>query len=296
MGVLRSGEVRGYFLIVVASVLWGTIGVLAKFAYALGVQPDVLIGLRLMVGFGTLFCVLVLFARGSLRVDRRDALVLLVFGVVGVTLQRLSYFYAVSLTTATVAAILFYTYPVFLSLYAWLFFGERLTLWDVLAIVLTFVGVAFAVRVYDFTVLRADAVGVLFGLGSSAFFVVYFVLVRRLRSRYASLTLTVFGDGIGALVLAPLVVVSFSEVVRFPWQVWVLVLMIAWFPSLLAYLLYSHAVKYVKAKGSVLSVMEPLSAAVFSTLLVGERFEALQLVGIALALSGVILLFRHGVD
>ena len=294
MAALKPAEMRGYFLIVAASVLWGTMGVLAKFAYAFGVQPDVLIALRLAVGFGTLFVVLSLFARGSLRVDRRDVSVLLVFGVVDVTLQRLSYFYAVSLTTATVAAILFYTYPVFLSVYAWLVFGEKLTLWDVLAIVLTFVGVAFVVRVYDVSVLRADVVGIAFGLASSLFFVAYFVLARRLRAHYASWTLTVCGDGIGALVLSPVVVVSFSEVVGFPWQVWLLVLVIAWFPSLLAYLLYSHAVKYVKAKGSVLSVIEPLSAAVFSTMFVGERFEALQLLGIALALAGVVFLFRHG--
>lgn len=297
MGVLRSGgELHGYFLIVVASVLWGTMGVLAKFAYAFGVQPDVLIALRLMVGFGTLFTVLLLFARGSLRVDKRDVFALLVFGVVGVTLQRLSYFYAVSLTTATVAAILFYTYPVFLSVYAWLFFGERLTFWDVLAIVLTFVGVAFVVRVYDVAVLSVDAVGILFGLASSLFFVVYFLLVRRLRGRYASWTLTVCGDGIGALVLSPVVVVSFSNIVSFPLQVWLLVLAIAWFPSLLAYVLYSHAVKYVKAKGSVLSVIEPLSAAVFSTVFIGERFDALQVLGIVVALAGVVFLFRHGVS
>lgn len=246
---VKPVEVRGYFFIVAASVLWGTMGVLAKFTYGFGVQPDVLIALRLTAGFGTLFAVLLMFGRGSLRIERRDALVLLAFGVIGVTLQRLSYFYAVSLTTATVAAILFYTYPVFLSVYAWLFFGEKLTLWDALAIALTFVGVAFVVRAYDPGVLRADVVGIAFGLASSLFFVVYFVLVRRLRGRYASWTLTVCGDGIGALVLSPVVAVSFSDVVSFPWQVWLLVLVIAWFPSLLAYLLYSHAIKYVKGQG-----------------------------------------------
>ncbi len=294
MTALKLAEAHGYFFIIAASLLWGTMGVLAKFAYAFGVQPDVLIALRLTVGFGTLFAVLLVSSRKSLKIDRRDALVLLAFGVIGVTLQRLSYFYAVSLTTATVAAILFYTYPVFLSIYAWLFFHEKLALWDIVAIALTFAGAAFVVRAYDPTVFRADVVGVLFGLASSLFFVVYFVLVRRLRGRYASWTLTVCGDGIGALVLSPVVAVSFSQVAAFPWQVWLLVLVIAWFPSLLAYLLYSHAIKYVKAKGSVLSVMEPLSAAVFSTIFVGERFEVWQVLGIALALAGVVLLFRRG--
>ena len=107
--------------------------------------------------------------------------------------------------------------------------------------------------------------------------------------------LTLYGDGIGALVLSPVVAFSFSEIVGFPSQLWVLILAIAWFPSLLAYLLYSYGVKFVKAsKGSILSVIEPLSAAAFSTVFIGEQLEALQILGVALALIGVILLFRRG--
>ena len=286
---------RGYFSIVAASVLWGTMGILAKFAYAYGIQPETLIALRLIVGFVTLSVALLLFGRGSLRAQRSDFLVLLGFGVFGVMLQRVSFFYAVSLTTATVAAILFYTYPVFVTIFAWFFFKEKITFRNLLAIALTFMGAALVVRVYDSASLRVNLVGVLCGLASSFLFVVYFLIAKRLRSRYASRTLTLYGDGIGALVLSPVVAFSFSEIVGFPSQLWVLILAIAWFPSLLAYLLYSYGVKFVKAsKGSILSVIEPLSAAVFSTVFIGEQLEALQILGVALALIGVILLFRRG--
>ena len=293
--VLRSNaDMRGYISIVAASVLWGTMGILAKFAYVFGIRPETLIALRLIVGFVTLLVVLLLFGRGALRARRSDFLVLLGFGVFGVMLQRMSFFYAVSLTTATVAAILFYTYPVFVTILAWFLFKEKITFGDLLAIVLTFLGVALVVRVYDSASLRVNFVGVLFGLASSFLFVVYFLIAKRLRSRYASWTLTLYGDGIGALVLSPVVALSFSEIVGFPLQLWVLILAISWFSSLLAYMLYSYAIKHVKAsKGSILSVIEPLSAAVFSTVFIGERLEALQVLGISLALIGVVLLFRR---
>jgi len=45
------------------------------------------------------------------------------------------------------------------------------------------------------------------------------------------------------------------------------------------------------AKGSALTVMEPVSAAVYSVAILGETFEPLQPVGIMLALTGAILLF-----
>jgi len=298
LGALRKlgVEVRGYLMIVAASILWATMGILAKFAYAYGIQPGLLIAVRQLVGFAALLVIVLVLARGSLRVRRGDVFLLVVFGVFAVVLQRLAFFYAVDFTTATVATVLFYTYPVFLSFYAWFVYGERLGVWDVLAVVLTFVGVGFVARVYDVASLRVSFVGIVAGLAASLLFVVFFVLTKRLRSRYASWTVMLYGEGVGALVLLPVVAVQVGEIAVFPVELWVVILTIAWFSSLLAYVLYSSAIKHVKAsKGSVLSVIEPLAAAVFSTIFVGERLEALQVLGIALALFGVVLLFRKSV-
>ncbi len=220
----------------------------------------------------------------------------LVLGVFAIALQRISYFYAVCLTTATVAAILFYTYPVFVTLFAVLFLKEKLDRAMLLAIIMAFSGVALVVRVYDVASLNIDSAGMLFGLLSSLLFVLYFVMIKRLRDRYSNWTLSVYGDGIGVLVLLPIIYVSASNIAGFSAELWLLILAIAWGPSLLAYLFYSYALKYVDAsKGSILGVIEPLSAALFSASILGETLEVLQVVGIALALTGVALLFRKRV-
>jgi drug/metabolite transporter (DMT)-like permease len=50
--------------------------------------------------------------------------------------------------------------------------------------------------------------------------------------------------------------------------------------------------KHVESsKGSILSVIEPLSAAIFSATILGENFGLLQIIGVTLALAGVLLLF-----
>ncbi len=193
------------------------------------------------------------------------------------------------------AAILFYTYPVFVTFSALFFLKETISLRELSAIVLTFLGVAFVVRAYDASALSNNLLGILFGLSSSLLFVLYFMMTKKLRNKYTSWTLTLFGDGIGALALMPIISFSIPQIMYFPLQLWLLVFTIAWVPSLLAYLLYSHALKYVKSsKGSILSVMEPLSAAVLSSIILGERLENLQLIGIALSLTGVLLLFQTG--
>lgn len=290
-----EGAVRGYVLIVVATILWGTMGVLAKFAFAYGILPGTLIALRLVVSFATLWVVLLVFSRASMKVRRVDVLQFFVFGVLAVAFQRVAFFYAVDSTTATMAALLFYTYPVFVSVSAFVLLKERITTGIVFAIVLTFLGVAFVVKAYDVSSLKVNFGGIAFGLLSSLLFVLYFMLAKKLRTTYANWTLTLYGEGIGALALIPVVFVSVPNIVEFQLRLWLLILIIAWVPSLLAYLLYSYSLKFVKAsKGSVAGVIEPLSAAVFSAIFIGERLEMLQIAGIALALIGVVLLFQIG--
>jgi len=292
MGSESSGSARGYVSITLAAVLWGTMGVLAKLAYAYGISPIILIALRHVASFGTLFFVLLPFRRGSMRIRRSDLLLFVVFGVFATAFQRLAFFYAIDLTTATMAALLFYTYPVFVTIAASFLLKEKITRRIVSGIVLAFLGVALVVRAYDVSALRANSVGIVFGLLSSLLFVVYFFLAKKLRGGYEGWTLTLFGDGIGALMLLPVVFINFPSIVAFPLELWILILVIAWVPSLLAYLLYSYSLKFVKAsKGSILGVMEPLTAAVLSTAVLGENFELLQIVGISFALTGVIVLF-----
>lgn len=288
-----SRATRGYVSIILATVLWGTMGVLAKLAYGFGIAPLTLIALRHVFSFGMLLLVLFSFYRGSMRVRRGDVFLFLVFGVFATAFQRLAFFYAVDLTTATVAALLFYTYPVFVTITASFLLREKITGGIVSAVVLTFSGVALVVKAYDVSALKANLVGIGFGLLSSLLFVVYVFVAKRLRREYEGWTLTLFGDGIGALMLLPVVFVGFPSIAVFPLELWLVIFVIAWVPSLLAYLLYSYSLKFVKAsKGSILGVMEPLTAAVLSTIFLGENFESLQIFGIALALSGVVLIFR----
>jgi drug/metabolite transporter (DMT)-like permease len=190
------------------------------------------------------------------------------------------------------AAMLFYTYPIFVTIVAAIFFKEKITPTTVFAIVLTLSGTALVVRAYEPSRLEADLIGIIFGMLSSVFFVFYFLITKELRNRYTNWTLILYGETIGAVALSPIVFSSFHSIINSPWQLWLLIFTIAWFPNLLAYLLYSYALKHVEySKGSILAVLEPLSAAVLSAMILAERFELPQIIGAILALTGVILLF-----
>lgn len=286
-------EAQGYVLVSLASVLWGTMGILAKLSFGLGILPTTLIALRLVTSFSILLVALAVVSRDLFRIDRVDVFLFLVLGVFATAFQRVSYFYAVDFTTATVAAILFYTYPIFVTLSAVLFSNEKVSPQMLFPVVLTFLGAVLVVRVYDASSFNANFQGIVFGLLSSLLFVFYFLIVKKLGRKYTGWTIILYGDGIGALALLPVIFLAVPEIMEFPLQLWLLILTIALVPSLLAYLLFSHGLKHVKAsKGSILSVIEPLSAALFATVFLGENLEMPQVAGIILALTGVVLLLR----
>ena len=285
-------EAYGYFLIVSASIMWGTMGIFGKLAFEYGINPVTLTALRILISSITMLISIILLKKNLLKIKKKDVPQLLVFAILAVALQRIAYFYTVDLTTATIAAVLFYTYPIFVTVHASLFLKEKLTFSIILAIVLTFSGVAFVVKAYEAAWLNANLLGLAFGMLTSLLFALYFLMTKKLRNSYTNWTLLLYGDGLGAIALTPALCFSFSEIVSYPQQLWLLILVIGLFPSLTAYLLFSYALKYVESsKGSILSVIEPLSAAIFSVTILGERFEPLQIVGVALVLAGIVLLF-----
>jgi drug/metabolite transporter (DMT)-like permease len=285
-------ETFGYLLIVVASLLWGTMGVLGELAFQLGIHPATLIALRMLISFLTVLAFAVILKREAFRIQKRDVFLFLIFGIFAVAIQRVTYFYALDFSTVTMAAILFYTYPIFVTIYSGIVLKEKVSFSTIVAIVLTFFGVALVVKVYEAAALNANFYGIVFGLLSSVLFALYFLLTKKLRHQYSNWSLMVYGDGIGALILTPVIFSNFSEISVFPQQLWFIILTVAWIPSLLAYFIYSYALKSVQSsKGSILSVLEPLAATALSAAILKENFEPLQLIGVMLALTGVILLF-----
>lgn len=158
---------------------------------------------------------------------------------------------------------------------------------------MTLFGVALVVKAYDSASLSVNLVGIFFGLLASLLFVLYFMLTRKLRHKYESRTLNLYSNGIGALAFLPILFLPATRIAEFPLQLELLIFAAAMISFLIPSLLHSYALKYVEAsKGSILSVLEPLSAATLSAILLGERLESLQMVGIALALVGVVLIFQ----
>lgn len=274
-----------------AAVIWGTLGIFAKSIYAYDLEPVVLVSLRGSIAFLTLLVVLAARDRGKLRVARQDLWFFAAFGLVGVAFNYLSYFEALKRTTATTAAILLYTSPVYVTLGAAAFFGERLTRAKVAALAVTFAGCFLVAGGYDPRLLALNPAGVMFGLGAAVTYASYTLLSKQALKRHSSWTSVLYAFGFGSLFLLCLAGGRLAEAAALPLRAWSLILGLAWGPTLAAYGLYVQALTRIEAShAGIVCMAEPAATAFLAYAVLGERMAPWQLLGAVLVLAGVFIL------
>lgn len=157
----------GGALVLLAGVLWGTIGMFVKELHRVGASGEVTNFLRQSSAF-ILMIPVCLFKGGarSLRVHKRTLLVCLLFGVVCHALTNICYTFAVNTIGLSSSVVLLYLAPVFTLSFSMLFFKERLTGRKAAGILLSILGSILTVTngVFDFRTLAVG--GILFGIGS----------------------------------------------------------------------------------------------------------------------------------
>jgi len=118
-------ENKGYLLVAVAGILWGTIGVQVKtlLNYQLSVQNIVL--------WRMIFAVLILFPfifftnRKLLRIDFKGLIYISLIGLFSQFFFNLLYFSTIQKTTIATAVTLLYTAPVFIAIMARFFYKDH---------------------------------------------------------------------------------------------------------------------------------------------------------------------------
>jgi drug/metabolite transporter, DME family len=277
----------GYAFIIAAALLWATIGPAARFALRAGITPLEISFWRAAIA-GLLFA-LHAAVRGRLRLARADLPAVGGFALLGVTIFYWSYFRAVELGGAALAAILLYTAPAWVALAATLWLGERLTARKAVAVALTLAGIALvafgsgsgASGGTAATRTQAIAWGLLAGLAYAA----YYLFGKRYFARYDASTLFAYALPLGAVLLLPGVTFAAKSA-----QTWLVLLFLAAVPTYAAYSLYSFGLARVGAtRAATVATIEPVAAAALAYLVWGEALRPLGYVGAALVLAGVLL-------
>jgi DME family drug/metabolite transporter len=283
--------ILGYLLALAAAVIWGTLGIFAILIYRYNIDPIVLVTARGVIASSVLLSVLSLTDRAALRIDFRDIPFFIMFGLVGVTLNYISYFEAIARTSATTAVILLYTAPIFVTVAASILFKERFTLNKGLALSVTLAGCFLVAGGYNPGQLVANPIGVVAGIVAAVTYGCYTLFSKRSLTKYKSSTTVLYALVFGALFLSLISAPRLNQLWGLPGRGWVLVVALALGPTLAAYALYVKALSHIEAgSASIVCMAEPAATAVLAYVILGERMKALQVIGAVAVIVGVLVL------
>ncbi len=276
---VRRQEARGLGLILMSTVAYGTMPILAKAAYLSGVRTGALLAWRFTLA-SLLFALLSRRSAPPLR----QRLVLWGLGAVFIG-NALAYFTALETVPATTVALVLYTYPVIVTLLSAVMGVEDLTPRRLTAAVLAFGGCALTVGGA-----LARGPGVVFALVSAFVYATYIVLCSRFAARVPAETAALHLTQIAAVAFAVWAVFHGGLSLPATASAWGSVLAIAVFCTVVAvYAFLAGLARVGPARAAVLSSLEVLVTMGLAFAFLGERLAARQWVGAALILGAVAL-------
>ena len=291
----------GYLMAASAAAIWAVNGTVSKVILASGISSVRLAEVRMtgaVVGF---VVVLLAIAPERLKVRRRELPFLVVWGIGGLAFVQWFYFLAIHRLAIGIALLIEYIAPLVVALWARYVFHERVRrrIWFALALAL--VGLALIVDVrHGGTVSTA---GVAFALGSAAAYTFYLLLAEHGVGDRDAVSLLAWGFAFGALFwcfVAPwwtfpadrvgADVSLLGRLSGYHLPVWALMAFLIVVGTIVPFFLLVSALRHLPAtRVGIIAMLEPVGATIVAWAWLNESLGALQLVGAAVVLIGIVL-------
>jgi drug/metabolite transporter (DMT)-like permease len=289
---------RGYFYIASAAFCFAisaTVGRAAftgRFGHNLqAIDPLILSQSRTTFAF-LIFLPIMLWMRGrhKLRLPLPDFGRALLLGVLGVAASNYFYFVAIQRTNVATAITVQYTAPIWVLLYSVARGLQRATLRRVAGVGLAVTGIVLVLGALGSGGFRLDALGVTAALLAAFSFAFYNIGGHSLLSHHDHwivLLYTTFAASVFWIVVNP------------PWKIaaahysagqGLFLLLFSLTSVLVPFSLYFAGLRYLEpTRAIVVSCLEPVFAIVIAALVLGESLHPLQILGIVLVLSAIIV-------
>ena len=292
--MMKRYEIIGIILTLLGATLWGVSGTSVQFVGNFrNMNLEWLLTMRLITaGLLTVLYGWIRQGNAIFNVFRnwRDTLGLVIFGVFGMALCQYTYFRSIVIAGAGIATVLQYLAPSMIIIYLLVRYGKRPSTGEIISVILALAGTICLMgnNGFSFESFRSDVL--FWGLLSAVGVAVYSVSPVRLLATYGTIHIVGFGMLLSGLVAAALFQQPYSYAT---WDVWTVVgcFNVVFLGTIVSFNAYLEGVKRIGAvSGSILSSIEPISAAFFGWALLGNQFNWVGILGMAMIIATVIII------
>ncbi len=290
----RNTARRDFFFVVAASLCWGTVGLANQIMYTISSANALSLAFwRLCLSVPFFFLpAWFLLGRNLFRIKLRDFGLMILMGILQ-GLYQFCYSAAIPSTGVIVATLIaICVAPVIVAFVATLIIRERLARTTLLALISALGGTILLVAAHSHpgTTTTISLAGVLLALLSAAGYATFILCGQGFTRHYHSLQINAIAFGAGALLLL-LFSVSTRLVSTYSAGGWLILLYLGSVPTALGYALFQTGMRSLSATvTSIVTLCEPLAAALLAWIFLGEQLTPLGFLGSGLLIAAMALI------
>ncbi|MCD4774154.1 MAG: DMT family transporter [Bacteroidales bacterium] len=275
---------------VLAMLIWGMSYIWTKIVFQC-YSPFTTVFLRFLIS--SIILIIYLKYSGRLtKIDKKDYLLFLFAAFFNPFLYFLGENFGLKFASPTVSAVVISTIPVFTPVAVFLVTKERLSKLNIFGLLISFLGIIIIIVEKDFSI-QASPLGLLFLFGAVVAAIIYSFFLKKLASKYSSITLITYLNIIGTIYFLPLFLAfDYSEFITIipSTDVIISLLFLGLFASSIAFVFFTISVKNIGInKTNLYTNLIPVFAALISYFYLGEYFSFNKIVGIIIVILGVLI-------
>lgn len=290
---MEKNNILTYILLVLTAVFWGGSFVLTKeiFLSAPSITPSIIVTLRLVIA-SVVFVPFLLITKKWQRIERKDWKYFFILAF----LEPFTYFLCenngIKLVPGGISSIIIATIPVFVPFGLYFAYHEKLHKINIIGVILSLVGIAVMIS-GDGMSANVSTKGIILLFGAVVIAVVYTIILMKVVNRYHPFTITVNMNLIGLIYFIPtLLIFDYQNLmdVTFTVKILAMIACLGIVCSTLSYVFFNYGIRKVGAsRASVFNNSIPVFTLLFATILGQEDVTITKVIGMAIAIFGVVI-------
>lgn len=284
----------GMGLAIMGALFWGLSGTSVQFLEsAKHLNVEWLLEVRLLVA--GILTIMIAYMQDGKRIfdifkNPKDTVKLLIFGILGIALAQYTYFIAIAISGVGVATVLQYVAPTMIIIYLFLRYFKKPSIPELFCIVLAMVGTVCIVMQEGLDISSFNGEAMFWGLVSAASICVYTLQPIELLKKYGTTSIVGFAMFICGILSVAVFQQIESEVI-WDGMTWLGLFTIIILGTVVSFNAYIEGVRRIGAvQGSILSSLEPISAAIFGWALLGNEFTLVGIFGMICIIATVLII------
>ena len=295
---------RSELRLILAALFFAFNGVVAKWVLLTGITSMRLTEVRTLGVALLILFYLALRKPSEIKVQRELLKRLIIFGIIGVAAVQGFYFFSISKLPVSIALIIEFTAPIWITLYVRFVKKESVARSMWLGLLFGFGGLILVGQVWKG--LTFNGIGLISSILDALALAFYFYQASKLRKYVSGETLVLYGMGVTAIffaIIQPLWSYPVSKLNNsiqligalkgHSLPAWALVLFIITGGMAIPYFFVIAGLKGLSASiSSVIGMLEPVFAGIFAWIWLSETFNAIQLLGAVAVIAGIYIATR----